>query len=163
MASKPTLPTNLTAAQYQQIFAAAGTYEGNNKQYKGKSWGDVYNAVWQANEQKKAGLSPYQVALKVEILVVLQGGVGGLTTALGNFINQTDKAAASTNFAAGIPNPLQGVLGFLGILTTQNLWIRVAKVAIGGTILIVGLAKLTGADQQIGGIVKTAVTKAPLL
>lgn len=162
-ATKPKLPDNLSESQYEQIFANAGKYEGNDKAYKGKSWGDVYHAIWVANVKQNAHLTPYQVALKVEILITLQGGVDSLTTAIGNFINQTDKAAASTNFAAGVPNPLQGVLSFLGIFTTQNLWVRVAKVTIGGTILIVGLAKLTGADKQIGGIASKAVKAAPLL
>lgn len=53
--------------------------------------------------------------------------------------------------------------GFLAGLTSGNLWVRVAKVAIGGVILVVGLAKLTGADQKAPAIVRTAVKAAPLL
>lgn len=57
----------------------------------------------------------------------------------------------------------QALQQFLSELSSANLWIRVAKVAIGGTILLVGLAKLTGADQAIGGVAATAVKVAPLL
>lgn len=54
-------------------------------------------------------------------------------------------------------------LGILSDLTNPVLWVRVAKVVIGGTILIVGLAKLTGADKNAGKAVKSAVKFAPLL
>lgn len=56
---------------------------------------------------------------------------------------------------------------FLGRLTDASLWLRVTKVAAGGIILIVGLAKLTGADNKVNGTagkaIKTAVKVAPLL
>lgn len=58
---------------------------------------------------------------------------------------------------------VSSVTGFLGGLTSANLWIRVAKVIAGGVILIVGLVKLTGLEDKAGGIVQTAVKAAPLL
>jgi hypothetical protein len=73
-------------------------------------------------------------------------------------------AQAASN--TGLPNPLaweQSLEGVLSNLTNLNLWIRIAKVAIGGTILIVGLAKLTGADQKAGSVAAKAVRIAPLL
>lgn len=60
-------------------------------------------------------------------------------------------------------NPLSSLDSFLAALTSQTLWIRVAKVVIGGALLIVGVAKLTGADKAVGGVVATAVKAAPLL
>jgi hypothetical protein len=51
---------------------------------------------------------------------------------------------------------------FLQSLSSANLWIRVAKIAIGGVLLIVGAAKLTGADKGVAVLGK-AVAKAPLL
>jgi hypothetical protein len=52
---------------------------------------------------------------------------------------------------------------FLGALSSQNTWLRVAKVAIGAGILFVGIAKLTGMDQKVGSFAETAVKAAPLL
>jgi hypothetical protein len=57
----------------------------------------------------------------------------------------------------------QSLENFLAAISSQNLWIRVAKVAIGGTLLIVGVAKMTGADVKIGGVVRKATKLAPLL
>lgn len=70
----------------------------------------------------------------------------------------------STN--TGIPNPLsweQALAAFLSDLTSANLWIRVAKVTIGGTLLIVGLIELTGQSKNVKGIAAKAVKAAPLL
>jgi hypothetical protein len=55
---------------------------------------------------------------------------------------------------------LGSVTDFLTGLTSANLWIRVAKVAIGGVLLIVGLAKLTGLDNKV---TNAAIKAAPLL
>lgn len=62
-----------------------------------------------------------------------------------------------------IPNPVSGISGLLSDLTSANLWIRVAKIVLGGVILTVGLAKLTGTDQKLGSLVSTGVKHAPLL
>jgi hypothetical protein len=62
----------------------------------------------------------------------------------------------------GLPNPLsweQAIAQFFGDLSSANTWIRVAKVAIGGTLLIVGISKLTG----LGGVAEKAVKVAPFL
>jgi hypothetical protein len=56
----------------------------------------------------------------------------------------------------------QSVANFFQALGSANLWIRVAKVAIGGGLLIVGVSKLTGADKQVATLGKV-VAKAPLL
>lgn len=74
--------------------------------------------------------------------------------------NALGKAAQAAQDAGSAFSSLDNFLAALG---NVNLWIRVAKVAVGGVILIVGLAKLTGADGKIGGVVKKAVTVAPLL
>lgn len=46
-------------------------------------------------------------------------------------------------------NALQAVGDFLGNLEKANTWVRVAKVVIGGTLVIVGVSHLTGADTAI--------------
>ena len=51
-------------------------------------------------------------------------------------------------------NSAAGLSTLLAYLTSQGTWVRVAKVAIGGVLVIVGLAKLTGAGQVIEDVVK---------
>jgi hypothetical protein len=75
-------------------------------------------------------------------------------------------AASKVNVANGPSTGTsweQSLEQFLSALSSANLWIRVAKVGIGGTLLIVGLAKLTGADQAVGGVAAKAVKVAPFL
>lgn len=57
---------------------------------------------------------------------------------------------------------LKDVIGISGISGT-NLAIRAAKIIIGGALLIVGVAHLTGADQKTGTLIAKAVKAAPLL
>ena len=57
----------------------------------------------------------------------------------------------------------QALIDFLQGLTSANLWIRVAKVTVGGVILIVGISKLTGLDEKAGSIASKAVKIAPFL
>jgi hypothetical protein len=59
----------------------------------------------------------------------------------------------------GVSNPLAAVAAFLGDLSSANTWIRVAKIGIGGAMLLIGIAKLSGA----GGVAAKAVKIAPLL
>lgn len=49
--------------------------------------------------------------------------------------------------------------GFIQGFTSANLWVRIAKVVLGGALILVGVAKLTDA----GGVLKKAVDVAPLL
>lgn len=59
-----------------------------------------------------------------------------------------------------IPGGIDAIGKFFGNLTKSDTWIRTLKVIIGGLLMVVGLAKLTGIDN---GIIGTAVKKAPLL
>lgn len=70
-------------------------------------------------------------------------------------------AAKSAASAAGSATGISSVVDFLKGLTTANLWIRVAKVAAGGIMLMVGLAHLTGFSSS--PTVNKAVKMAPLL
>lgn len=47
---------------------------------------------------------------------------------------------------------------FLGMLSNQHTWIRVAKVVVGGSLLLIGLAHMTGADNAVA----SAARKVPL-
>ena len=51
-------------------------------------------------------------------------------------------------------NSAAGLATLIGELTSSGTWIRVAKVIIGGVLVIVGLAKLTGAGKVIEDVVK---------
>jgi hypothetical protein len=47
---------------------------------------------------------------------------------------------------------------FFGALTQSSTWIRVAKVAVGGLLLVIGLVHITGADNALA----SAARKVPL-
>lgn len=61
-------------------------------------------------------------------------------------------------------DPLNAIPGlaqigdFFAALTQANTWIRVAKVAVGGALLIIGLAHMTGASNAVA----SAARKVPL-
>lgn len=73
------------------------------------------------------------------------------------------QGAATVAKDAANATGLGSVVDFLQGLTSANLWIRVSKVVIGGALLLVGVIKLTGADQRLGGLAAGAVKVAPLL
>ena len=73
------------------------------------------------------------------------------------------QSAANALGVGGVLSWEQSIQNFIGDLTSQNLWIRVAKIVFGGGMLLLGIAKLTGADQKIGGVVHKATKLAPLL
>jgi hypothetical protein len=65
----------------------------------------------------------------------------------------TSSTVNSSN--GSLPNLLSwesGLATFLSDLTSSSTWIRVAEVVIGGVLLIVGLAHITGATQVISKI-----------
>lgn len=74
--------------------------------------------------------------------------------------------APTTSLATGASNEVQNetgvnpssVTGFLTALSSSNTWIRVAKVVIGGVLLIVGIVHITGADNAVA----SAARKVPL-
>jgi len=87
----------------------------------------------------------------------VKAGIGaGLQTDVGILGTGT---RAAQKVKAAVPS----VAGFLAMLTDKNLWIRIVKIIAGGAILLVGLAKLTGADKTAGSIAAKAVKVAPLL
>lgn len=69
---------------------------------------------------------------------------------------------SSPSPSVNVPGAISSVEQFLSILTERNLWVRVAKVAVGGALLIIGLAKMTGADRKIEMLGNIAA-KAPLI
>lgn len=80
-----------------------------------------------------------------------------VASAPGNAAKAAGKAATS---AAKSAANATGVAGFLGGLTSANLWIRVGKVIIGGALILIGVAKMTNVDNKVA---KSVVKAAPLL
>jgi hypothetical protein len=158
------LPANATEKQVLQYLS---TFKGTVTQtwikenptllpFAGMTATQVYQALKTANP-KATPLAIGRGVTEIWIGGGLSGAISGVLQTLGLAVQATDTGIAKTQFA-----PV--TLGdFLSALSSANTWIRVAKVAIGGTIVIVGLAKLTGADKSLGGITAKAVKAAPLL
>lgn len=68
----------------------------------------------------------------------------------GNPVKDAGHAASAAAGATGI----NAIGDFFSALGNSGTWVRVAKVAIGGVLVIVGLAKLTGAGKAIEDVVK---------
>lgn len=79
-----------------------------------------------------------------------------------NGIN-TGEVTAGGNAGAKIGSEVESLGHFLNDLTQRELWIRIGKIVLGGTLLLIGLVKLTGADQKIGGVAAKATKLAPFL
>lgn len=156
---------------YANILAKVpGTYQGNYKQYDGYTWSDLYLAVAAQN----SGADPLKLADAVLGLYGAQKLGVGLQAAgngLGQFITQTENAAANTNFAAGapyvkdipnIPNPLSGLAAigdFFSRLTQANTWMRVLEIGVGVILVAVALNKLLG--NPAGKAVDVAAKAVP--
>lgn len=63
----------------------------------------------------------------------------------------------ATGSATGLAG-LQQIGDAFGALTSKNLWIRAAKILLGGALLLIGVAHMTGAS----GAAATAARKVPL-
>ena len=72
-----------------------------------------------------------------------------------NPVNDAVNAAQNATGVLGIP---ASIGSFFSALGQSNTWIRVAKVVIGGVLLIVGLVHITGADNAVA----TYARKVPL-
>jgi hypothetical protein len=128
-------------------------------QYNGMTYGQIATSIL-ASEPSE---TPEQIAQGVSQQYLFDEAANALGTTVTAQASSIGSVATGIQTASILPSWTDGLTGFLADLTSANLWIRVAKITIGGTILIVGLAKLTGADQKIGGVVHTAVKAAPLL
>lgn len=62
-----------------------------------------------------------------------------------NILTPSGAAAAVGSTVPGLTQ----VGDFLSALSSRNLWIRAAKVAIGGALVLIGLAHITGASNAI--------------
>jgi hypothetical protein len=71
-----------------------------------------------------------------------------------NPVSDATNAAENSNAIPG----LSQIGDFFGALTDANTWIRVAKVIAGGTLLIIGIAHITGASNAVAN----AARKVPV-
>jgi hypothetical protein len=74
--------------------------------------------------------------------------------------NASNPLGTAAGLAGGILNGFSAVISGL---SGKNILVRAAKMIIGGVILILGLLKLTGADQSVKGVTAKAVHAAPFL
>lgn len=71
-----------------------------------------------------------------------------------NPLNDAVNAAENSNSLAGLAQ----IGDFFGALTQANTWIRAAKILVGGVLVIVALAHMTGADNAVA----SAARRIPL-
>jgi hypothetical protein len=65
------------------------------------------------------------------------------------------KVAQGAAGEAGVPLTGINAIGALANdLTTQNLWIRVLKIVVGGSMLLLAIARMMGADKALGDAVR---------
>lgn len=98
-----------------------------------------------------AFIADYKAALKT------QSQPGGKNA------NITNPATAANAAVTGSPlgSAITSVEGFVSAFGNKNLWIRVAKVVVGGSILIVGVAKLTGFEKEARKVGTAALKATP--
>lgn len=163
MASLPT-GKGLTPAQWEAWFTAntpAGNprYTGSGKAggtvpLTGKTWAQVYTALYAEGKQ-----SPDQVATATEELA-LEEAVGlGLGAAVGTAGTAIGDVGTGVGNASFVPSWATGLASFLSDLTTAATWVRVAKVVVGGVLVIIGLSHMTGASNAVA----TAARKVPVI
>jgi hypothetical protein len=126
------------------------------KPLQGKTAVQVFDALVTANPN-----ATYEQAATAVLEIWVGGNLSGLVLNLAIEAGSATDATA-VGVATGFPSWESGLASFLGALSSANTWIRVAKVAIGGTMLIVGISKITGLDSKAPLLAK-AVKAAPLL
>jgi hypothetical protein len=153
MASAPVAPayTGTRAAQIVQYAAwldsvFPGKISGaSDKSLDGQTWGQYYTAI--ADNPKAAGYSPRTLAEAVQGEAALGKAPAAIAKVIGAeaaAVGATEKGVASASILPGWADPLAGLLGDL---TSKDTWLRVAKVVVGSVMIIVGLARITGAGQ----------------
>lgn len=155
---------------YASILAQLpGTYQGNDQQYVGKTWSQLYVEI--ADADKTA--DPTQLARAVLGVEAAQRTGQNLQAAgngLGKFTSASEKAVGQTNFAAGVPNPLSGMLAPLSHLaavfdavyhqiTKASMWRSLGWIVLGGILIMAGIlwwAK-TESSGFVGGVIKDVI------
>lgn len=116
------------------------------------------------NWQVVMGPFPTEAAAKAAhppagLAAILTAGQLGATVAAGSAIG-----SGPTLPGPVVANPLDWLSNigqFFSALTQPNTWLRVAKVLLGGVLVVAGLIKLTGTDKKVYGIAGMAASKLP--
>lgn len=128
-------------------------------QYPGKTLGAQFQQFYAEQHKAHPTLSVADLEGAFMILVgEVQLGSGAAAGA-GAVANDTQAAgqgvvAGLNQYEASIANPLAAIGQFFSALTHVNTWIRLAKIVVGGTLLIFGLAHMTGASNAVTSVVK---------
>lgn len=145
-APAPGLAANATKAQaLAYLKKTFGTYKYHNATktpYEGKDYAQIYAYVAGRNPHA----TPHDIAAATADVLVssaFASSVQGSVTAAGQDIGSIAKGVATANYAPWA----SGLGSLLGALTSATLWIRVAKVIVGGALVIIGVAHMTGADN----------------
>jgi hypothetical protein len=119
------------------------------KGLQGQTAPQVYAALKKANPSA----TPYTLAQAITEIWIgggLSGATLGLVSSLGAALQATEKGIAKTSF---VPSWADGLAQLLADLTNSGTWVRVAKVAIGSVLVVVGFVKMTGTGKAIEGAV----------
>ena len=156
MPGAPTPGPNAPRGQQIDYYAGwlaqlPGTYQGNEKAYDGLSWPALYRRLASAHPTA----DPKQLAdtvLGIESAQKLSTSTQATIAGTGNSVSAIEQGAANTNFAAGVPGSgvltgLAAIGDFFQRLTQGNTWVRLAKIVVGGALVLIGLAHMTGADN----------------
>lgn len=142
-----------TPAQWEAWFnansvAANPKYTGNAKAgmvpLAGKTWAQVYAAVYAAG-----GATPDQAGAATEALAAEEALAIGVGSAVSGAANATNASAVGISTASILPSWASSLATLLGNLTAAATWVRVAKVVIGGALVIIGLSHMTGASNAV--------------
>lgn len=164
MATTPPAGKGYTAAQWEAWFSAntnaanpkyTGAAKAGTTALAGKTWAQVYAAVYAWGQSQNPKLTPDQVAGATEALAAeeaLAAGAGTAATQAGGLTGDfTQALPAAASWAAGLSS-------LLGDLTGKNLWVRAAKIIIGGGLVLIGVAHMSGADNAVA----SAARKVPV-
>lgn len=157
MAAPASLPANASQAQALAYLQAnfKNVYHNTAKTpYEGKNASQIYAYL----SARNPGASPHDLAVATADLL-LSSAVGSTVGAAASTAGAAvGDAAAGISQASFLPSWADGLAGLLSALTARNLWIRAAKVVIGGALVLVAFAHMTGADNAIAATAR----KAPL-
>lgn len=151
-----TLASNATESQALAYLSAYwGSAKYTNSQstpYNDKDAEQIYAYI---KSQHPTGYTPYQYAQAAQDVMLSSAVAKGISTGTSEGLTAIgDSAVAAGNSAnyPSLPSWLSGLdsfAHFLNALGSANLWIRVAKVAVGGTLILIATAKITGAGSVI--------------
>lgn len=165
--------TASTPAQYQANWPTPAAFAAFANQYlavlppatasshgaTGTTAGAQFTSYYAWARRKDPAASLGQIEEAFTILSVgsgLSAGIGSAVTGTGAALGQiaTGTAIGTAQATQTITSPLQAVQNFLAALSSSALWLRVAKVVIGGALLLIGLARMSGADKVADAVTR---------